>query len=329
MPVGNGPYAMAEPWQHNISITMERNERYYGSVGNPDRVEFHMFPDPAAEFQALLDGEIDVLAVGVEQLEQARARYPNLSETYQGSFYRFIGFPTQTLPYDSAEMRRALIMAVDRETIAESTLGNPVANGFVSPAASGSIDGLDDCPGCVYDPIGARELFDALDGIPGNKVTLAFVAGEGHERAMDQIAADWKTNLGLDVEVLALDWAAYLEFLGLTGGPEPTDPFLLSWSWDYPSSYSYLAPMYSTDSLDNFAAYSNADFDDLIGAAARAPTEGDAIRFLEEAQRILGEDVPVMPLTYGVVRYAWNSTVTKVSYDGFGFFRWENIVVNT
>ena len=329
MPVGNGPYRMAEAWQHGVSITMERNDRYYGSEGSPDRVEFHVFSDPAAEFQALLDGEIDVLAVGVEQLAQARARYPNLSETYQGSLYRFIGFPTQNPPYDSAEMRRALIMSVDRETVAESILDVPVANGFVPPVTSGSIDGLDGCPGCAYDPVAAKELFNDLGGIPGNKVTLAFVAAEGHERVMDQIAADWKTNLGLDVEFLAFDWAAYLEFLGLTGGPKPTEPFLLSWSWDYPSSHSFLAPMYSTDSSDNFAAYSNADFDDLIEAAERAPTEGGAIPFLEEAQRILGQDVPVMPLTYGVVRYAWNSTVTNVSYDGFGFFRWESMVANT
>ena len=328
MPIGNGPYKMAEPWQHDVSITMERNDNYYGVADTPDRVEFRIFAGPGAEFEALLGGNIDVLAVGLEQLEQARAQYRNLSEAYQGSLDRFVGFPTQIPPYDSPDMRRALVMAVDRESVTEGILSKPVANGFVPPVAYGSVDGLDNCPGCVYDPVAAKELFDGLGGIPGNQVTLAFVAGEDHERFMEAIANDWRKNLDLDVELSAFEWAAYLEFLGLTGGPKPVGPFLLSWSWDYPSAYSFLAPMYSTDSPDNFAAYSNADFDDLMDAAATARTEDDAIPLLEEAQRILGNELPVMPLTYGLVRYAWNDRVDNVVYDDFGFLFWENMVVN-
>ena len=327
MPIGNGPYKMAEPWQHDVSITMERNDNYYGVPGSLDRVDFHIFAGPDAEFEALLDGRIDVLVLGPGELERARAQYPNLSETYQDSFDHFIGFPTQIPPYDSPEMRRALVMAVDRESVAEDILGEPVANGFVPLAAYGFLDGLDSCPGCVYDPVAAKDLFDDLGGIPGNKVTLAFVAGEDHEHFMEAIANDWEKNLGLDVELLALQWAAYLEFLGLTGGPKPVEPYLLSWSWSYPSAYSFLAPMYSTDSPDNFAAYSNSDFDDLMDAAARAPTEDDAIPLLEEAQRILGKEFPVMPLTYGLVRYVWSDAVDNVAYDDSGFFRWENMIV--
>jgi len=139
------------------------------------------------------------------------------------------------------------------------------------------------------------------------------------------VANDWTNNLGLQVEFMTLEWAAYLEFLGLTGGPKPIEPFRLGWLWDYPSAYNFLAPLYYTDSGDNFASYSNPEFDALIDAAATAPTEEDAIPFLEDAQELLGQEVPVMPISYGLAQYMWNDNVDNVVYNDFGFFLWENI----
>lgn len=327
MPIGNGPYVMAEPWQHEVSITLNRNENYYGTAGYPDTVEFLMFADPTAEFQALLDGQLDVLAVAPEQEDQAREQFDNFTEVATGSF-GYLGFPTATPPYDNPEMRKALSQAVDREAIATQILKRQVANGFVPPVAYGSVDGLDSCAGCAFDPDGAKEVFDSLGGIPGNTVTIAFNAGAGHEDWIEAVANDWSNNLGLEVEFFTLEWAGYLEFLGLTGGPKPVEPYRLGWLWDYPSAYNFLAPLYYTDSGDNFASYSNADFDALIDQAAGAATEDDAVPFMEEAQLILGEEMPVMPMTYGQSKFVYNDTVSDVMFNDFGFFLWENMIVS-
>lgn len=327
MPIGNGPYQMSEPWAHEVSITLERNESYYGEAGGPDGVQFLMFTEPSVEFQALLDGQIDVLAVAPEQEEQAQEQYDNFTEVATGSF-GYLGFPTATPPYDDPEMRKALTMAVDREAIATRILKRQVANGFVPPVAFGSVDGLDTCPACAFDPDAAKELFDSLGGIPGNQVTIAFNAGAGHEEWIEAVANDWTNNLGLEVEFQTLEWASYLEFLGLTGGPPATEPFRLGWLWDYPSAYNFLAPLYTTGSDDNFAQYSNEEFDALIEQAAQASTEEEAVPFLEEAQEIIGEEVPVMPMTYGTAKFVWNDTVDNVGYNDFGFFLWENMTVN-
>ena len=325
MPVGNGPYQMSEPWQHEVSISLERNESYYGTPGAPDVVEFLIIGDPVAEYQALLDGQIDVLAIGDSALiDQAKGDYENFTELPTGSF-GYLGFPTATPPYDNPEMRQALVQAVDREAIATRILQRQVANGFVPPVATGAVDGLETCPACAYDPEAAKATYDSLGGIPGGQAVISFNAGGGHEDWIEAVANDWTNNLGLQVEFMTLEWAAYLEFLGLTGGPKPIEPFRLGWLWDYPSAYNFLAPLYYTDSGDNFASYSNPEFDALIDSAASAPTEEDAIPFLEDAQELLGQEVPVMPISYGLAQYMWNDNVDNVAYNDFGFFLWENI----
>ncbi len=328
MPIGNGPYKLSQPWQHEVSISLERNDSYVGPRhSNPDAVEFTIFADRiTAEFQAFLDGQIDVHTVAAENEEAATSAGYTMSEVPTGSF-GYLGFPTATPPYDDPQMRKALSMAVDREAIATRILKRQVANGFVPPVATGSVDGLDSCAGCNFDAAAAKTLFDELGGIPGNKVQIAFNAGGGHEDWIEAVANDWTNNLGLEVEFFTLEWAAYLEFLGLTGGPKPVEPYRLGWLWDYPSAYNFLAPLYYTDSGDNFASYSNPDFDALLDAAASAPTEDEAVPFLEEAQLILGEEMPVMPMTYGLTKWVKNDTVDNVVFNDFGFFLWEDFTV--
>ena len=327
MPIGNGPYMMTQPWQHEVSISLERYDGYYGTAGNPDAVEFVLISDPVVEYQALLDGQIDVLDLGDPALyEQGEADFPDSFTELNTGVFQYLGFPTQTPPYDNPLMRKTLVQATDREAIATRILKKDVANGFVPPVATGAVQ--DQCAACVFDPEAAKIAFDELGGIPGNKVTIAFNAGGGHEDWIEAVANDWTNNLGLEVEFLTLEWAAYLEFLGLTGGPPAVEPFRLGWHWDYPSAYNFLGPLYDSRTADNFTQYNNPEFDALLDQATSAATEEDSIPFLEAAQILLGEEVPVMPMTYGLARTVYTDAVSNVFYNDFGFFLWEDIVVN-
>jgi oligopeptide transport system substrate-binding protein len=328
MPVGDGPYKMREPWQHDVAINLDRNDLFYGTAPNPDSVEFSIIADINAQYDALLAGDIDVMdGIPPEQVESAKSQYgDHFFEVATGSF-AYLGFPTQTPPYDNIDIRRALVMAVDRDAINERILvGRTTANGFVPPVAYGSIEG--ECEYCKYDPEAAKALFDSAGGIPGNSVEIAFNSGGGHEEWINAVANDWHNNLGLDVTFKTLEWADYLEFLGITGGPPPVAPFRLGWQWDYPSAYNFLAPLYRTGSGDNFTQYSNPDFDALLEKAISQTTEDAAVPYLQDAQRILADDLPVMPLNYGQTRIAYNDTVSNVKYNDFGFFIWEQMVVN-
>lgn len=325
-PIGNGPYMMAGPWEHEVGMSLVRNESYAGPrPQKPDNVEFLIFADQVTSgFQAFLDGQLDVFGLFPENEDQAADLGYEFTEVPTGSF-TYVGFPTDVAPYDDPEMRKALVQAVDREAIATRILKRQVANGFVPPGATGSIDG--ECDACVFDPEGAKATFDELGGIPGNSVTLSFNAGAGHEDWIEAIANDWTNNLGLDVTFESLEWAAYLEFLGI--GAEdvtPTQPFRLGWLWDYPSAYNFLDPLYGPNS-EPYITYQSEDLNALLVQAATAPSEEEAIPYLEDAQRVLAEDMPVMPIVYGLTKWVQNEGVANVQFNDFGFFIWEDMEV--
>ncbi len=323
MPVGNGPYQMTREWEHDVGIFTERNEDYYGELGLPDTVEWRILSTQDAAFQQVQDGTLDVMfGVPDEQVDGARVEFGDrFLEQSTGSF-TYVGLPA--IAFDNVDIRRALVMATDREAIAERILvGRTAANGFVPPVANGAV--LDACPWCRYAPEEAKTMFDAAGGVPGDALTIRFNSGAGHEEWVEAVANDWTRNLGITVSFEGLEWAAYLDFL--FGDDPVTDPFRLGWGWDYPSAYNFLGPLYHSDSGDNLTGFSDADLDAALDAAIIAETEEEGIPFLEEAQRIAGDQIPVIPIVFGLARGVHTERVSNVVYTDFGFTLVENVVV--
>ncbi len=65
---------------------------------------------------------------------------------------------------------------------------------------------------------------------------------------------------------------------------------------DYPSIENFLAPLYATGASSNDSDYSNPKFDAKLKEAAAAPSLDEANKLYQEAEAILGEDLPVMPM---------------------------------
>ena len=60
--------------------------------------------------------------------------------------------------------------------------------------------------------------------------------------------------------------------------------------------------MYVTDGDNNNTAFSNAEYDKLIADAAQEPDEKKRLQLLESAERLLMEEVPIIPIYYYVSR---------------------------
>ena len=325
LPVGNGPYKMSRAWEHDVGIFMERNEDYYGEAGLPDTVEWRILSTQDAAFLQVQAGTLDIMTgIPDEQVEGAKVEFGDrYFEQATGSF-TYIGLPVLAFGEDKADIRRALSLAADIEAIADRILiGRLAATGFVPPVANGAV--LDACPWCRYDPDLAKTMFDAAGGVPDNKLTIRFNAGAGHDEWVEAVANDWTRNLGIEVSFESLEWAAYLDFLF---GDEPLlDPFRLGWGWDYPSAYNFLAPLYQCDSGDNLTGFCSPELDVQLNAAITSLTEEEGIPFLEEAQRIAGDLIPVIPIVYGLARGVYTERVDNVVYTDFGFTLVENVVV--
>ena len=323
MPIGNGPYKMQGPWEHDVAIFVERNEDYYGPAGNADVIEFRIYADLATEYRDVQAGNLDIGRIPTEELGNAEAEFGDHYLLINSGSFGYIGLPNTVAPYDNPVLRQALSLAIDREAITERILiGTSPATGFVPPVATGAIQ--DACEFCTYDPERAKELYAESGGIPGDALVMRFNAGSGHEDWVEAVTTGWSQVLGIDATFEPLEWAAYLDFLFEVG---PDGPYRLGWQWDYPSAYNFLAPLYESTSGDNYSLYSNADFDAAMDSAITSLSEEEAIPFLEEGQRIVGDEIPVIPMTYGTERRVWSENVSNVQLNNFGFGLWENVVV--
>jgi len=325
MPIGNGPYNMSGPWNHDVNINVERSDTYWGTPGAPDAIEFRVYSTQDAAFLDLQAGNLDVVrGVPDAQLEGARVDFGDrLIEQFVGSF-TYLGLPQTFEPFQNVDIRRALLQAIDLEAINERLfLGRPTPRGFVPGVAVGAIE--DGCPWCTFDPVAAKELYDGAGGIPGNEVNLVFNSGAGHDDWVEAVANDWSTNLGLNATFQSFEWAAYLDYL--FGEVPNTDPFRLGWGWDYPSGFNFLAPLYGCESSDNLVGFCSPELDAALVEVVTAPTEEAGIPAFQDAQRIVGDLIPVIPITYKRSKVAFSDRLSNVVYTDFAFMIHENVVV--
>jgi oligopeptide transport system substrate-binding protein len=87
---------------------------------------------------------------------------------------------------------------------------------------------------------------------------------------------------------------------------------------DYPSIENFLVPLYATGASANDGDYSNPEFDAKLDEAASAPSSEEAIALYQEAELIMAEDMPSIPMWYGKTIAGHSSNVDNVKITPFG-----------
>ena len=155
---------------------------------------------------------------------------------------------------------------------------------------------------CVLDVDRANALLDAAGFDRTQPIELWFNAGGGNDAWVEALGNQLRTNLGVEY-VLRGDLAPP-EYGPLMFSKGMTGPFRMGWSMDYPSPQNFLEPLYSTQAQPpagmNVAFYSNPAFDELVAKGNAAPSSDEAIAFYNQAEDVLLEDMPVIPLLFDV-----------------------------
>lgn len=315
-PIGTGPYQMAEAWQHNDSITLERYDDYQGpNTANADEIVFQMYTDLKTSFRDWQAGQVDLLdSVDPSQVPQAQAAAGDRFLSVDSGSFNYMGFPFYIEEFENVDIRRALSMAIDRQTIVDTVLNGLAtpASDVVAPFVTGSRE--DACQYCVYDPEAAKALFDEAGGIPDGTVEIWFNNDGGHEGWVQALAEGWKETLGIDYELQSQPFAAYLKTLeeGEIGGP-----FRLGWLPDYPSPENYLDPIYGEGS-SNYGQWAGPERDqmlELIAQADGAANPEEALPDYQAAADIVLDQLPVIPLWYGRTSIVYSENLDNVVYD--------------
>jgi peptide/nickel transport system substrate-binding protein len=121
-PIGSGPYKF-EDWQRGVSVTLTRNDGYWGEKGAFATAVFRAVPDAATRIADLQAGTADLVvnldSDQAKQLENAGGVKPLIVQTERVAY---LGINTTKPPFDDLKLRQALAYAIDREGIAEGIL---------------------------------------------------------------------------------------------------------------------------------------------------------------------------------------------------------------
>ncbi|HEX2176921.1 MAG TPA: ABC transporter substrate-binding protein [Nocardioidaceae bacterium] len=325
-PIGTGAYQMNGVWQHSQAINVSRWNGYQGEqTANPDNINFQMTTDLVSAWRAFQGGQIDITELDPTIYQEAKASEGDrvmLSETGNWSY---LGYPTETAPYDDPQMRQALSMAFDRQLIIDQVLNGiyAPAEGIVPPAIPGSQENA--CEYCQYDPERAKQLFQQAGGQPGMTVNLWFNAGSGHDPWVEAIGNQLKQNLGVEFQLQAREWAQYLEVLD---AGDFTGPFRLGWLPDYPAAENYLRPIVATGGDSNYTGYSSNEVDNLIAQGDQAETTEEAQQFYQQAENAALQDMPLMPLWVSQAPTVYAENLENVSYNLMDEVPHNEIIVN-
>jgi oligopeptide transport system substrate-binding protein len=207
-------------------------------------------------------------------------------------FYRL---NTTRPPLDDARVRQALSRSLDRATIVKAVYGpgQPTSLSFV-PEGMQAATGYAPVQTAAEDAEEAARLL-AEAGYPGGKgfpkITITFNADEGHQMMAELIQAQWKSRLGIDVELASMEWGAFLD------AQSRLDYWVAraGWTADYVDPNTFL-DMFVTDGANNQTGFSSTDYDRLIAQASRTPAGEERDAVFSEAEAILMKELPVLPL---------------------------------
>jgi len=304
-------------------IEIVRNEHFRLNDNTAiDRVRHHITPEDTVELNRYRAGELDVtFSVPSEVFEQMQEERPDELKVSPYLAVYYYGFNLARAPFrDRPKLRQALSMAIDREILTENVTGRgeAPAYGWVPPGTGN------------YEPrqflyanlskqerhTKARELYREA-GFSEDKpfrVEIRYNTADSHKRVALAVQSMWREVLGVESTLINEEAQVLLENIRMQ---QATQVFRSSWTGDYNDAHTFLSVMES-DNPSNLTGFSNKEFDELMNKAA---TQSDpALRqvYLEEAEKLLLSEHPVIPLYFYV-----NKNMVSPRVRG-----WEDNVLN-
>lgn len=305
-PVGSGPYKFEE-WKRGVSVTLSRNEDYWGQAGPFDNAIYRAVPDSATRVADLQAGSAD-LVVSINSDATLQLQGVDGVQVLSAPTERvaYLGMNLDKPPFNDPDMRKAASLAIDIEGITQGLLGAgeiPMAQ-LASPAHFGYAEGIEPF---VYDPEAAKELTAAKADLAATPVT--FATAPVFDQRVVQALQQMLNDVGFNVSISVTDMPTYLNIVR----SEPADNAELSfgrWSCACQDADGITYPLLHSDSL--WSRVNVPELDVLLDSARVSLDESvreEAYRKVHELNR---EQVLVLPLYQAAVLYGASSKLSFV-----------------
>lgn len=335
--VVNGQFLLKE-WKRDDHATFTRNDSYFKGSPNIESITYRIVPNSQVSLQMLLNGEVDAGAVSNNDFEKAKAS--DKLNLYQwdpaAASWSYIGFNLRRAPQNDVEFRHALAYAIPRDVLSKTVYNNlskPTFSTFppTSPFFNPNVPKYDfnmDTAKATLDKAGYKLDKDGnrlgKDGKPIKLKLMHNVPSPAREKVA-VIAQEQFKQLGIQVEIITLEFGAYLQALK----KEPYDWDLDLLGWSVPIEPSGVRDIWAEATIPdlNSGAYVNKKQEDLWDQGEKEFDPAKRKLIYQEIQRILAEDSPYIFTVYDTGWTFYNKRVTPnkatrvgVAYEFFNWF---------
>lgn len=264
-------------------------------------------------------GKIDVAEIGQLNIDRAADEmgpFFDQLHVFPEFSLQYIGFNTGKPPFDDPLVRQAFSQSVDKAHIIRIIQKNMVsrADGIIPPGMPGYNK---DLKGPGYDPAHARELLSQSRysaGLPPVTITVLGYGGVDVDPYLGAIIQDWEKNLGADVSIRLLEPGPFHYNLQ----QEADEMYVLGWIADYPDPQNFLQTLFYTGTEYNNGRFSSKELDDLIDRAAVEQDHDRRMRLYQQAEQVVVDQAPVIPLWFNQSYVLVNPRVKNYSIDPLG-----------
>ncbi|WP_109260862.1 peptide ABC transporter substrate-binding protein [Hyphobacterium indicum] len=311
----NGPYELVQ-WSTNNFVHVERNELFYDNENVCiDEVFYYPTVDPAAGVRRVQNGELhlnnEFPGQHIDRLQREMPDYVRV-HPYMGTVY--FSMNNEIDAFSDPRVRNALGMAVNREFLAEEIYrdGRSAAYSLVPPDVANYAGGVEaewaDMP--MDDRRDrARELLMEAGYGPDNPLEFEYShrSTGDNPRIAPVVQQDWESIADwVDVDLRQIETQIHYENLR-SADYEIGDG---GWIADYNDAYNFLFLAEERSIPMNYSRYRNPEYDDLVSRANQELDMEIRASMLAEAEQMMIDDMPIIPVVFYVNRAVVSPEVT-------------------
>lgn len=325
--VSNGAFSLSF-WSPKTEIILKRNRNYSGKYpAKINGIQISLIANEMSALHMYGSGDLDILGTPFSQiplpylkdLKDAKSMVINpVSATL------FIGFNTQSAPFNNVHFRKAFAMGSNRREIIDhiTLLDEEPALSVVPPILKKRptphwFEDADVEMAKKEFELAMRELSEKdLKGL-----TLYFWPLEINYLIAQTLQQQWQRNLGIEVKIEVIDFRTLLS--KIADGSYKMAIFI--WSADYGDPISLLQRFRYSKDVSNYSRWENQKFSELLDASALERDPEKRFAILQEAERLLVEEMPVAPLFHWNFSLLIQPKVKGFAMDPLGNIRFDEI----
>lgn len=305
--VSNGAFVL-EDWALNRHIKMIKNQEYWDKDNvSLNGVVFYPTENEVSEERMFRVEQLHrTEGVPLDKVPVYRAipESPYMQDPYLGTYYYLVNIDRP--PVDDVRVRQALSMSLDREQLARTVMQEVVIPAY-SITPPGTL-GYQPPKLFDFDPEKARQLLAEAgypngEGWPG--LDIIYNTNEAHRKIAVAVQQMWKKYLNVDITISNQEWKVYLNAVS----QRDFQVARRGWIGDYVDPNNFL-DLFITDGGNNNTGFASDYYDEMIlQLAPRAPTEEERFAIFHEAETLLMQQMPIIPIYTYATRHLVHPSV--------------------